>query len=262
MFSYIKTKDAITLTTSEGDLITVSKEHKYYNKISELLSKLPDNLEEKIKEVLLTTDKVNKKLKKYKIQVVNNVVYYKGYPCAKNNILINKIIAMVLDGDNISHLVKFLENLERNPAKHAVDELYGFLEKNSFTLTPQGTFLAYKKVRHDYKDIYSNTFDNSVGCTVQMGRNLVDDNRNHTCSQGLHVCAFEYLKHFSYDTDDRVVLVEVNPADVVSVPVDYGNAKMRVSMYTVVDDVTELAKDASIFDVDGCLYIHDDDYDE
>jgi hypothetical protein len=124
-----------------------------------------------------------------------------------------------------------------NPSKRAVTELYGFLEKNSLPITPDGHFLAYKKVRNDYLDIHSGTMDNSVGMIVEMERNEVDDNKDQTCSTGLHFCSQDYLPHFGSGSDSRVVIVKINPSDVVSIPSDYNNAKGRACRYVVVGEI-------------------------
>jgi hypothetical protein len=39
------------------------------------------------------------------------------------------------------------------------------------------------------------------------------------------------------DQDDVIMICKVNPKDVVSVPVDYDNAKMRVASYEVVGEI-------------------------
>ena len=92
--------------------------------------------------------------------------------------------------------------------------------------------MAYKAVRSDFKDIHSGTFDNSVGQTVSMPRNAVDDDKNRTCSAGLHFCSFEYLPHFAH-ANGHVVLVKINPRDVVAIPADYNDTKGRTCRYEV-----------------------------
>ena len=144
----------------------------------------------------------------------------------------------------INYLVKFLDNLMLNPSYRSVDQLYPFLEVGGIPIIENGTFLTYKKVRGNYKDVYSGTIDNSVGTVVAMPRNLVNDDPNQTCSAGLHVCSFDYLNNFDYAPNDRVVVCEVNPKDVVSIPTDYNNTKMRVCEYTVIADVTDKYKEA------------------
>ena len=140
--------------------------------------------------------------------------------------------------------VKFLDNILKNPRqssrdteifKEIYEELFKFLEHNEIEITNDGCFLAYKKVRFDFKDIHSGTFDNSVGKIVKMKREEVELDRNITCSTGLHFCAKEYLDSYSsYCGGDVVVIVKVNPKDVISIPVDYNNAKGRCCRYEVI----------------------------
>jgi len=117
-----------------------------------------------------------------------------------------------------------------------VDELYGFLEKNNLPITPDGHFLAYKKVRNDFLDIHSGTMDNSPGTVVEMERFKVDDNKDQTCSTGLHFCGMSYLGHFGSGSD-RTVIVKIDPADVVSIPSDYNGAKGRACRYEVIGEL-------------------------
>jgi hypothetical protein len=121
-----------------------------------------------------------------------------------------------------------------------VNELYGFLEKNNLPITPDGHFLAYKKVRQNYLDVHSGTMDNSVGKVVEMERFKVDDKAENTCSSGLHFCSQSYLNHFG---GERVVIVKINPKDVVSIPTDYDFSKGRACRYEVIGEVGASATD-------------------
>lgn len=143
---------------------------------------------------------------------------------------------MLEEGFSIEPLVAFMENLMQNPSYRAVNELYSFLEQNNLPITPDGHFLAYKKVRDTFFDIHSNTMDNSPGKIVEMDRNLVDDDQNNTCSKGLHFCSQEYLDHFG-DSTSRTVILKINPKDVVSIPVDYNNSKGRACRYEVIGEL-------------------------
>jgi hypothetical protein len=105
--------------------------------------------------------------------------------------------------------------------------------------------LAYKKVRNDYLDIHSGTMDNSVGQTVEMERNEVDDDKDRTCSTGLHFCSLDYLSHFG-GHDSRTVVLKINPRDVVSIPADYHATKGRACRYEVIDEINKDAADAFI----------------
>lgn len=166
------------------------------------------------------------------VSIIGETLTWKGRPL--HNSLSTRMIAMLQEGFDVTPMANFMENLFSNPSKRAVDELYGFLEKNNLPITPDGSFLAYKRVRHNYTDCHTGTMDNSVGQVVEMERNEVDDNKDRTCSTGLHFCAHSYLGHFS---GDRVVIVKINPADVVSIPSDYNDAKGRACRYEVVGEV-------------------------
>jgi len=145
-----------------------------------------------------------------------------------------RIIKMYQEGFSIEPMVKFIDNLMENPSSTAVEELYIFLEHNTLPITSDGYFLAYKKVTANYKDCYTNTIDNSIGAIVNMERNLVDDNRNKHCSQGLHFCSIEYLTHFH---GDKIMILKINPKNVVSIPKDYNNSKGRCCEYEVIGEL-------------------------
>lgn len=136
-------------------------------------------------------------------------------------------------------LIKFAKNLQKNPSFRATNELFQFLEKNNHPITENGFFIAYKKVRPDFKDIHSGTFDNSPGTTVSMPRNQVNEDPHQTCSYGLHVANWDYAANHFGSSTDTMLEVEVDPSDVVAVPVDYNQSKMRVCKYKVLGVVTE-----------------------
>jgi len=98
--------------------------------------------------------------------------------------------------------------------------------------------LAYKVVRSNFMDKHSGRFDNSPGKTVEMPRAKVDDNDNNTCSSGLHACSKDYVKFFSNGSSDKLVVVKIAPEDVVSIPTDYNNTKLRCCKYLVVSEIT------------------------
>jgi hypothetical protein len=168
------------------------------------------------------------------VSIDGNKVLWKGQPF--NNSLSQRMIEMYQDGFPIDPMVRFMENLMLNPSKRSVEQVYGFLEKNSLPITEDGHFLAYKRVRSDYLDVHSGTIDNSVGKVVEMDRNLVDDNPESHCSTGLHFCSERYLAHFG-NSNDPVMILKISPADVVSIPTDYNGAKGRCMRYEVVAQV-------------------------
>jgi hypothetical protein len=207
---------------------TISKSHPTYEKVKEAIKAGDWDL---VKDII-EPKKVVLKYGRGNVSIEGEKLFWKGTEL--HSALASRMIQMMQDGFTIEPMVNFMENLMTNPSYRSVQELYGFLEKNNLPITPDGYFLAYKKVRQNYFDVHSGTMDNSVGKTVEMERNLVDDNQNNTCSAGLHFCSQSYLSHFG---GERVVIVKINPADVVSIPTDYNNAKGRACRYEVIGEV-------------------------
>jgi hypothetical protein len=176
------------------------------------------------------------------VAIQGDKMFWKG--TEMHGAIVKRMVQMLQDEFPIEPLVLFMENMMQNPSYRSVNELYGFLEKNNLPITPDGHFLAYKKVRDDYKDVFSGKFDNSVGQIVEMERNQVNDDARQTCSAGLHFCSEGYLGHFG---GARVMILKINPRDVVSIPTDYDNSKGRACRYEVVGEVGVNPDDAAEF---------------
>lgn len=168
------------------------------------------------------------------VAVQGSKVFYKDRELV--GVMTQRLIDMYQEGFPVEPLILFMENLMQNPSKRAVEELYTFLEKGKLPITPDGHFLAYKKVRADFLDIHSGTMNNAPGQVVEMERNAVDDDANRTCSTGLHFCSKEYLDHFG-GSDSRTVILKINPRDVVSIPADYNATKGRACRYEVLGEL-------------------------
>ena len=214
---------------------TISKTHITYQKVLDAIKAndwvtVQDIIEPK--KVVLNYGQGN-------IEIQGETLFWRGREM--HNALTTRMISMLQEDFPIEPLVLFMENLMTNPSKRAVDELYRFLEKNNLPITPDGQFLAYKKVRENYMDCHSGTFDNSVGKVCEMERNHVDDDKDRTCSTGLHFCSQEYLKSFG---GERTMIVKVNPRDVVSIPSDYNDSKGRTCRYEVVGELGVNPEDA------------------
>lgn len=186
-------------------------------------------------------------------KVVDGEIFVNGVVAPR--VLGDKIVKFSNEGLPYQPLVEFAKKLQSNPSFRAVNELFSFLEKNDHPITETGNFIAYKKVRPDFKDIHSGTFDNSPGTVVSMPRNQVNEDANQTCSYGLHVANWDYAKNHFGSPSDTMLEVEVDPSDVVSVPVDYQNSKMRVCKYKVLGVVDkEHSLDSSIRVIDQDKY--------
>ena len=170
-----------------------------------------------------------------RVEVKNGKVLYDGEEV--HGAISKRILEFMSKGLPFQPLVNFLDNLMENPSMQSQTELYDFLEHQYLPITEDGHFLAYKAVRNDYKDKYAGTFDNRVGSICEMRRAKVDDNRGVGCSQGLHAGALNYVASYgSVDSGDKIVIVKINPKDVVSVPNDCNCEKLRTCRYEVVGE--------------------------
>ncbi len=261
MYPYILQGDSLTIVLDKQHTINRAT-HPNYQKV---LDAICDGNWEGIQDLVDMTRAIKDYVSENgDIEVTDGDVYFLGRPFA--NAMTDRLLTMLEEDFPVEPLCNFLANLKDNPSKRAVDELYGFLENNNLPITPDGHFMAYKKVRGDYKDIHSGTFDNSVGQVCEMPRNEVNEDKDQTCSDGLHFCSLEYLPKFGYCDGNRVMLLKINPRDVVSIPSDHNNAKGRTCRYEVVKehlvdgglrDTTEAFDSIVVDDYDG-----DDFFDE
>jgi hypothetical protein len=150
-------------------------------------------------------------------------------------------------------LIKFYEKVMTNLNQHTREQLYRWLNRQQISITEDGDFIAYKGVRprnandgFEWESIsagraivngtvYSGNIPNDVDAIVEMPRGEVQHDPRVGCHTGLHAGTWAYAKNFS---QGAVLRVAINPRDVVSVPTDCDDAKLRTCRYTVLE-VTE-----------------------
>lgn len=197
-----------------------------------IMDALPTATEDELLN-LLDVDKAVELYSNGDVKVEGNKVLYQGEEV--HGSISKRILEFMKNGLPFEPLVKFLENVMQNPSMQSQRELYDFLQHENLPITEDGHFLAYKAVRSDFKDKYRGVFDNSVGNVCEMQRAKVDDDRARGCSDGLHAGALSYVASYgSVEAGDNIVIVKINPADVVSVPTDCNCQKLRTCRYEVV----------------------------
>ena len=192
-------------------------------------------------------------------------------------VITDYIIDMMQDGFNKNPMLNYLVNLYSNPSNNAVTELHAFMQHKSLPITEDGHLIAHKGVKihtgeaiddvvgqpineGDFVDKWTGkTHRNNVGDTAEMPRNEVEDNCNKACGPGLHGGSLEYAKGWvGGGSNTAVITIKVNPADVVSVPLDANCKKLRCCKYEVIG-VSSKSED---FDTPVLVDDDDDDYDD
>jgi hypothetical protein len=195
------------------------------------------------------------------VKVEDGEVYFKDE--IVHGHVVGRILDLMSDEKPYKSVIRFLDKLMGNPSRRAVNELYAFLEHKSMPLTPEGNFLAYKGVREDFTDWYSGKFTNKVGDVNEMPRRGVCDDYNIGCSSGFHAGSLEYAK--GYGNGGNLMVVEIDPSDVVSVPHDCDQQKLRTCKYKVVALFEKKLEESVVYpNDDGTIHYEDDedDYDE
>lgn len=259
MISFTKNEDSLTVFF-DGNVTTIPSDAPNF---VACWNAVKESNEDALREAIEYLN--NLKLETVKgsgIEVNGNGVFFNGQ-LIDNNIT-QRIMSFLREGAPTKPLIKFLEKFMSNPAitsaynpevhsffgvsKAQIEkkihdfasDFWAFLSHNNLPVTEDGDFLAYKTVRSDYLDKYTGTYDNSPGKTVEEAREKVNPDRSVECSHGLHVGCLDYAGpngwYHKKHEGDRVVIVKVNPQDVVAVPPDHNRTKMRVCKYTVIGD--------------------------
>jgi hypothetical protein len=226
---------------------TVPPTHPNYATLVEYLQTNDEHDEEHVERLLDLAFGASQRMYEIseRVRLVNGTLYFDGDQL--DNVLSRHIVRMVREGDDAwEGLVRFMENLAQNPSRKSRLHLFKWLNFADFTITREGMFIAYKGVTATHENLSSHAgsgalvngvpldgyrqVPNPVGAVIEMPRSMVDPERSQTCSVGLHVGSYEYASGFG----ERLLTVEVNPRDVVSVPHDESDQKMRVCRYKVI----------------------------
>lgn len=249
----------MTIITSDNVPHRIEKSHPKYPKVLECFSLSKDDQEPAflkiLEEIALEEKRKNptvNDIDNEKFQVIDNKVYFEGEELPQP--LITKILSLIRDGLPLEHFENFWKRLRLNPSFTVIQStgLYDFLEYKELPISEDGFLMAYRGVGadlwsisaskttkvlqgqvNDYGAIY-----NGIGEVIEVERRGVSDDRNVHCHEGsLHIGSYDYARGWG----STVVLVKVDPKDIVSVPNDCSCQKCRVCKYEVVSLVkTEL----------------------
>jgi acyl carrier protein len=237
MNSFLRTSTGMSLFIGNKPY-TIDEHHQNYELVKAALREkrwndIPDliNVAKAVKAYVEATLQGTSDLK---VDLDSSMVTFRGEEV--HGVLVSRILDMAADQFDVTPMALFLANLYDNPSNKAVEQLYGWMEANGITITEDGYLLAFKRVQDDFTSFYDSKTDNSIGTTPSLPRNKVDDRSDVTCSHGLHFCSQAYLPSY-HGGRGKVLLLKINPRDVVSIPTDYGNAKGRACAYLVLDEL-------------------------
>lgn len=216
--------------------IAIPRSHANFDAIVECLA--DDNLDE-LRRLLDVKQSISD-FTQGKIGIHDRILTYAGTEL--NTSLTSKIIEFMRAGEAklAAPLINFLDKLMLNPSHRAVQGLYDWVAVSNMPIAVDGDIYAWKIVNEDYLDYYTGTLDHSPGNVVSQTRNMCDEDPDRTCSNGIHFCSFGYLPNYHAGDDTRrVMLVKINPMNVVAIPRDYGTAKGRCCELTVVQQVPQ-----------------------
>jgi hypothetical protein len=256
---YIINQTGIVLFMNNKPQKFASSDPKYAAIIAAL--RLPSDQQEAAINKALEAADVNRNIQSKGFQLNHNTREVSYYGELLPAPLAQKVFSLIEQNLPVTLLEKFWENLKQNPSYNSVRELYDFLSYKELPITEDGCFLAYRGLQDDFYSVSGNLqtkvlqgtvnskgqIYNGVGEHIEVQRNCVDDDRNNHCSFGIHAGSWDYARGWSRG---KMVVVKINPKDVVSVPSDYDCQKLRCCAYTVVSEV-EVEITSAATDDDG-----------
>lgn len=269
---YIVTPSSISIIW-EGQPYIISSDNLNFKSLQKVLI---DGEYEKIPSFLDIKRRIND-FSHGNITIKNEEVYYKEYKLS--GVVVDKLIQFLREGmKDATPILNFIEKLMANPSQNSVEQLYTFLSYKVLPLTESGKVIGYKGVRSNYWSINGNKetivlkgkvdedghIYNGVGEEIEVLRRSVDDNKDNHCSRGLHIGSYDYAKGWA-GCEGRVMMVEFNPSDAVSVPTDCGFQKLRVCKYKVIGEVNSADKqnaplNKSYYDTTHEIDVADENY--
>lgn len=227
-YSFVATSDSIVVSGPNASVVTVQKTAPNYKNLLQALKNYQAGTgSEKEVEAHLDTKTSVEAWAKGNFKIDGNSVFYKGTRLPQE--LSKRMFDMAEKSENPISLMNFWEKLQKNPSWRSVEQLFPFLNHMGIPILPNGNFLAYKGVKQNYTDQHSGVVDNKPGVVNEMDRNKVSDDPNTPCHYGFHVGDLSYASSFAAVT----VVCEVDPSDVVCIPKDESQRKMRVCKYRV-----------------------------
>jgi hypothetical protein len=247
----------LSLIYVSGDTATVPESHPRFEELLSLvLSGAEDEEVSDLVDVMLAVTKRVSQLSE-RVSIKGRTVLFDGDPIHGE---LSEVLFELFEAGNpesMRPVVNFLEKASTNPSGKSVNDLYRWITKGDLIIHEDGDFLAYKGCRvgadgvrtsiHNSGTAFVNGEEingyipNPDGAVITMPRSDVDDNMHEACSTGLHAGTYAYAAKFLswHSGPQEMLLVKINPRDVVSVPTDDLDQKLRTCRYVVQEVIEE-----------------------
>lgn len=234
--------NTLTVILDNGDqILSATKDHPQW---SELVNAYSRHDETAMLE-LLNMKRVVEKFSNGGLVVADNGVFYKDMPLG--GVDVERIMAFMRQGLPYRPIANYMVRKMGNPSRRAINEMYNFLEHRQMPLTAEGKIIGYKGVQKDFFSVSSGNeplvsgkrnetgqIFFGIGETIEMVRSYVNDDFRQGCSNGIHVGSLSYARDWAQTHNGIIILIEFDPADVVSVPSDCDCSKCRICKCKVI----------------------------
>ena len=251
--NYIKSGHGNIHIILDGVSYLIPTDHRNYSKIDEALE--AGNLDVLREPTTLSVGRAIQDFLGVDFEIRGGELFYRSKPY--NRQLGEEILKQVEKGYEPAPMLRFLEKCELNPHPRSVDDLFRWMQNVGLAMADDGDILGFKYVTRvtennfpelwnkgiRFTDSHSKTFNYNPGETPEMPRRDVEFNPSKGCSAGLHVGTLSFVKGH-----DDILLVKLNPADVVSVPTECSDQKLRCCRFYVIQ---EFDPNSELFDDSG-----------
>lgn len=255
IFSSDNEGSGATVIFSDGTIQQVSQDNANFGRVVSILTSTPvDEIDEAaLLELLIPALGVGKNLTRLseRVSFDGSNILFDGDVVA--DAIAEHILRIVSEGgnaDSYKALVNFMEKLYTNPSESSRNSLYDFIVRHNITIDPDGDFYAYKGVKADLGSVWegfgivdgvsmTGSLPNKPGSTLEIPRSKVNADNAIGCGTGLHAGTYAYAEGWARGV---LLLVKINPRDVVSVPSCSAYQKLRTCRYKVVSQTTQQTK--------------------
>lgn len=239
---YIKSNDNSYTVVINNKMYDFSSDHLAHDKLVEAIA----NDDEKMFVSHYSTEDAFHSWSEGNFVLVDDQIIYDGEPLVQ--VISDRVIEMIQDKFDVVPMLNFIEKLYSSGDFRVVNELFNFMLHKHLPITKDGNLIAWKGVQEytgpdfvdyagrtvtagDLVDCWTGRIRNNPGDTNRMPRHQVENDPRNPCGPGFHCGEIGYAEGWA---KDAILMVEINPADVVSIPEDSSCKKMRCCEQTIV----------------------------